>query len=137
MSSQLQDQFEIQQLLYRYAEAADSRNADAYCACFKDGQVQLTGAYTLNDGHEVVRMLGQTFSWTMHNVHNHVHQIESDQARGYTYCVASHVTELNGQKSRLDMYIRYDDLLQRTAQGWVFVSRNLTVGSQHEVVLAS
>ncbi|MCY1300272.1 SnoaL-like domain protein [compost metagenome] len=135
MPRHLQDQFEIQQLLYRYADAADRRDAEAYCGCFLDGQVILRGRYELRDGREVVRLLGEMFEWTMHGVHNHIHQVDGDRASGFTYCVASHVSREAGRRSRLDMYIRYEDEMRRSDRGWVFVSRTLNVGCEELVQL--
>lgn len=138
MSRALEDQFEIQQLLYRYADAADRRDADAYSACFLDGQVMIKGpGYELRDSREIMRLLGEHFDWTMHNVHNHLHQIEGERASGFTYCVASHLSARDDQRMRLDMYIRYQDELRRTAQGWVFISRHLQVGCEEEVQLSN
>lgn len=138
MSRSLEDQFEIQQLLYRYADAADRRDAEAYAACFVDGQVIIQGpGYDLRDSREIMRMLGENFDWTMHNVHNHLHAVEGERASGFTYCVASHLSDRDGQRKRLDMYIRYQDELRRTAQGWVFVSRHLHVGCEQEVQLSN
>ncbi len=136
MSQHLHDQLEIQQLLYRYADAADRRDADAFCACFLDGQVRVSGpGYDLDDGHYLIGLLRERFEWTMHNVHNHLYRIEGDRAAGFTYCVASHLVA--AQNQRLDMYIRYEDVLQRSDDGWHFVSRRLHVGSQHAVALAT
>lgn len=138
MSQHLQDQFEIQQLLYRYADATDRRDAQAFEACFLDGQVIIQGpGWDMRDSHEIIGRLAEDFDWTMHNVHNHLHQIEGDSATGFTYCVASHVSNRNGRRTRLDWYIRYQDELRRGAQGWVFVSRQLQVGCQEEVLLAN
>lgn len=130
MPQHLQDQFEIQQLLYRYADAADRRDGEAYCACFCNGQVQISGpGYELDDGHQLIGLLRERFEWTMHNVHNHLYRIEGERAEGFTYCVASHL--LSDQSQRLDMYIRYEDVLQRSRDGWRFISRRLHVGYQH------
>lgn len=138
MSEHLQDQFEIQQLLYRYADAADRRDAQAYEACFLEGQVMIQGpGYDMRDAHEIMRILGERFDWTMHNVHNHLHQVEGDSALGFTYCVASHLSNRDGRRTRLDMYIRYQDELRRSAKGWTFVSRQVQVGCEEEVLLAN
>lgn len=82
MTQSSQDQFEIQQLLYRYADAADRRDVEAYCACFLDRQVQVSGpGYELDDGHHLIGLLRERFDWTMHNVHNHLYRIEGSAPR--------------------------------------------------------
>lgn len=135
MSDSLIDQFAIEQLLYCYAAAADARDGEAYCGCFVDGQVRIRGRYEISDGHEVVRLLREYYPWTLHNVHNCLYRVEGDHASGFCYCVASHAMWRDGKPYKLDLYIRYDDELQRTAQGWRFLSRHLDVLAETMVAL--
>ena len=125
----IEDQFAIQNLLYRYADASDRRDAASLIACFADGQTRITGpGIEVNDGNEMIQMLSEMFDWTMHNVHNFAFEVEDDRAHGYTYCVASHVKADSGSRTKSDMYIRYVDELIKKDSKWLFVKRELNIG---------
>ena len=136
MMPTIEDRLAIQQLLYRYADAADRRDAAGFAACFADGAVRLTGpGFELTDAATVTGMLSDKYLWTMHNVHNFLHEVDGDRAHGYTYCVASHVKSEGGQRIKEDWYIRYEEDLVRQGDGWVFVRRELVPGAITTVVL--
>lgn len=131
------EQLAIQRLLYRYADAADRRDPLAFAACFADGAVHISGpGFEMKDGATVTATLAAKYEWTMHNVHNFLYDIDGDRARGYAYCVASHVKSEGGQRLKEDWYIRYDDELVRQGEGWVFVRRELVPGAITHVPLA-
>jgi len=134
----LEDRLAIRQLLYRYADAADRRDAVAFAACFAGGAVDISGpGFAMTDAAQVVATLAAKYVWTMHNVHNSLHEVQGDRAHGYTYCVASHVrAEPDGARVKEDWYIRYDDELIRQDGAWVFVRRQLAPGAITHTVLA-
>ncbi|NVK44332.1 MAG: nuclear transport factor 2 family protein [Oceanospirillaceae bacterium] len=121
----LADQFAIQHLVYRYASAVDRRDAAALAACFANDMRLLGPGFEISrDVAEAVIGGVAPFSWTMHNVHNLLYQVQGDQARGEAYCVASH---LQSDGNKLDWYIRYQDRLVRQKGEWLFAERRLNV----------
>ncbi|HQZ03293.1 MAG TPA: nuclear transport factor 2 family protein [Thauera sp.] len=140
MTPSTEDHIAIQNLLYRYADAADRRDAARMNRCFANAQVRITGpGIVVDDGDKMIGMLAEMFDWTMHNVHNFAFEVDKDggeRAHGYTYCVATHVRTENGVRSKIDMYIRYLDELIKENGEWVFVKRELDVGLHDVAVLA-
>ncbi|MFC6672050.1 nuclear transport factor 2 family protein [Marinobacterium aestuariivivens] len=124
----LQDLMAIQQLVYRYARAADNRDADAMAACFADQMVLQGPGFEIVENVAAVVIDGLSiYDWTMHNVHNLLYEVDGDQASGEAYCVASHLLEQHGRKVKLDWYIRYRDQLVRQNGEWRFSQRRLSV----------
>lgn len=129
LNPSLGDSFAIQDLLFRYARAADTRDVAAFASCFRPGQVLITGpGFEVRDAQQNIDALTAMFEWTMHKVHNHEYTVEADQARGYCYCVATHVKREQGRRIKIDWHIRYEDELVRTNGAWHFAKRHLNVG---------
>lgn len=123
-----EDQQAITRLLYRYARAVDTRNVEALAACFYQGRVTFIDTpVAVESAHHCVEILASMFDWTMHNVFNHLFEVEGDQATGVTYCVASHVKTEEGVSVKHDWYLQYHDTLVRAGDDWVFQSRRLQV----------
>ncbi|HQR03563.1 MAG: nuclear transport factor 2 family protein [Proteobacteria bacterium] len=132
MTQNAQDQFEIQDLIYLYGEAVDERDPAKLARCFANGQVNITGpGFEMKEAVAVTGMLSSMYEWTMHAMHNHRYTVEGNKARGYTYCIASHVSNKDGQRSKLDWYVRYEDDLAKVGGRWGIVRRNLVVAYQN------
>ncbi|CAB1370889.1 nuclear transport factor 2 family protein [Denitratisoma oestradiolicum] len=137
MSPDIEDRFAIQDLLFRYARAADQRDVAAFASCFRPGQVHITGpGFEVRDAQQNVDALTAMFEWTMHKVHNHEYQVQGDRAEGYCYCLATHVQRKGDMRIKIDWHIRYDDELTREDGAWRFVRRHLDVGLIETVPLA-
>ena len=123
------EQFAIEQLLYKYGFDVDNRDAAAYADCFTpDAVVSGPGFEMRNDvAGPTIDMLSSMYEATLHCVHNHTHTIQGDRATGVTYCVASHIQNQDGQRSKMDMYIRYHDELVKQDGRWRFSKRRLEV----------
>ncbi len=133
-----EDRLAIQDLLFRYAGAVDRRDAAGLAVCFSGGRVRITGPdFEILDAQQCVDGLSAAFEWTMHKVFNHEYRLEGEGARGYAYCVSTHVINRHGQRSKLDWHIRYEDELLRTDGGWRFSHRHLVVGLTETVPLDS
>jgi hypothetical protein len=134
----VEDRLDIQGLLFRYARAADERDAAAFSGCFDNGRVRITGpGFEVTDAVENMAVLSSMFDWTMHKVLNHEYRVVGDVAEGYCYCVATHVKAEGDVRTKIDWHIRYDDRLIRRPTGWCFVSRHLDVGLIESVPLAA
>lgn len=123
------EQFAIEQLLYKYGFSVDNRDVDAYASCFTpDAVVWGVGVELRNDvAGPAIDMLSSMYEATLHCVHNHMHTVQGDRATGMTYCVASHIENRDGQRSKVDMYIRYHDELAKQDGQWRFSKRRLEV----------
>jgi len=123
------EQFAIEQLLYKYAMTVDNRDLEGYASCFTADVVISGPGFELSGdvASPTINMLASTYESTMHNVHNHRHQISGDRATGTTYCVASHIQNQGGERSKMDMYIRYHDELVKQNNEWRFSKRRLDV----------
>ncbi len=123
------DEHALQQLAYRYAEAIDRRNLDAALVIFtEDGVIE--GPGFLSTGAEGMRMIMEqlgNFQATQHFVHNSLFDIDGDNAKGETYCVASHLMNQSGTQVKLDWGIRYQDTCVRVNEEWRFKKRALIV----------
>lgn len=128
-SLDLEDRLAIQDLLFRYARAADTRDVAAFAGCFRPGRVHITGpGFEVRDAQQNIDTLASMFEWTMHKVHNHEYTVRDAQAQGYCYCVATHVKREQGRRVKIDWHIRYEDELVRADGAWRFVRRHLDVG---------
>ncbi|UVE17437.1 nuclear transport factor 2 family protein [Pseudomonas sp. LS44] len=135
MTTTLDDRLAIQDLLYRYARAADDKDTAAYRACFSSNGVAVHWAdFVVTDGATIIDSLSQ-YQWTMHKVFNHAFEVEGDRARGYTYCLATHVADEQGQRRKEDWHVRYDDELLRENGQWRFLRREVQVGLIEKVDL--
>jgi hypothetical protein len=125
----LEDRFAIQDLLFRYARSADDRDVAAYAGCFHGGRVHVSGpGFESRDAAQNMATLAAMFEWTMHKVHNHEYSVDGDMARGYCYCVATHVRREGDRRVKIDWHISYEDELARDQGQWRFVKRHLHVG---------
>jgi len=125
----LQDQLEIEQLLYRYALAVDSRSPDLLERCFAPG-IRLSGpGFELSENVAafIIAELKSRYLWTQHNVFNPLYEVEGDHARGVANCIASHVEGGAEGHSKLDWYLRYHDRLVRHDGQWRIRERRLEV----------
>jgi hypothetical protein len=123
--------------MYRYARCADRKDyaafADVFCdeAVFDFSGTQVTGCAAIQ---QMMHNLDK-FSRTLHQVYNTLYEVEADSASGETYCVASHLLEVDGRDTKIDMGITYEDRLRRFAGGWRIEYRKFNlVWSQTGVV---
>lgn len=124
----LQDQWEISDLLYRYAAAVDSRDANALADCFTSDMVLAGPGFELRE-HVIDGVMAglQPFVWTQHNLFNPRYRIDGDRAEGTVNCIASHVLSTESGHEKLDWYIQYHDQLQRVDGQWRLSQRRLQV----------
>lgn len=135
--TELMDQFAIQQLLSRYAIAVDKRDVAEYATCFADDVVISGPGFEMrNDvAKPTIDMLASMYESTMHCVHNSLYTISGDSATGIAHCVASHIKNEGGKRSKFDMYIRYHDELAKLDGQWRFSKRRLEVVCTTDVPL--
>ncbi len=126
---ELDDRVALRELTYRYARLIDDRAYDDIPNVFTEDAVlsgpgyAMTGYAELRGGLEQIEM----YSATLHCVHNHLVELDGDQATGEAYCVANHLYEAEGVARKLDMGIRYTDAYRREAGAWRIASRELNL----------
>jgi len=129
------DQWEIRQLIERYAEAADHADGAAVAALFvADGVLEVwldPGSQDPTNIRRGTKEIEEAVNWiaryraTHHSISGSVATVDGDRARGETRCVAHHVeTPDNGGHDRV-LYIRYLDEFARIDARWRFSRREL------------
>ncbi|BBB39777.1 nuclear transport factor 2 family protein [Mycobacteroides abscessus] len=132
------DRLAIQDLVARYATAADDRDVDALVALFSADAELVRPPALLRPGDSAVVRGSVTIAdsivaalkplhATYHLIGQHTVSIDSDTAAGKVYCMAHHIY-LRGQEYRDNtMAVRYLDNYQRGPTGWVFTRREPVV----------
>jgi hypothetical protein len=68
-----------------------------------------------------------TYKSTMHLIGNAEGQWDGNTYTGKTYCIASHILEENGQSTKLDMGIIYDDTIELRGEEAKFLHRHFNL----------
>ncbi|ALR10372.1 hypothetical protein MYCSP_01605 [Mycobacteroides saopaulense] len=132
------DRLAIQDLVARYASAADRRDVDALVALFsadaelvrppallrKGDAAALQGREAIADS--IVTALKPLHA-TYHLIGQQTAEVDGDTASGEVYCMAHHIY-LRGDEYRDNtMAVRYLDDYERGPAGWVFTRREPVV----------
>lgn len=121
MSNNLEDRYDVGQVIIRYATSVDQRDMERYGSCFTDDVVVTgfsSGAVEGRDGWVTfVEKALRGFRGTHHQITNQEITVEGDGAHMRSYVQATH--ELAGDDEHLlILYAIYDDRLVRTPDGW-------------------
>jgi ketosteroid isomerase-like protein len=131
------DQWEIRQLVERYASAADRADGDAAAALFTEDGVlevrldptrdEVTGIRTGRP--EIAAAVGslRRYRSTHHSISSCVVDGDGDQALGDTRCVAHHVDGDGADAHDRVLFIRYLDSFVRLDGRWQIAVRKLEV----------
>jgi uncharacterized protein (TIGR02246 family) len=125
------DEHALLHLANLYAQAVDRRDADALVSLFtEDGIIERPGSVW--QGHEklrgIIARLNTLYGSTFHTVRNQTTVIDGANAQGETYSVAMHIlNSTDGDRTRMDMGIRYQDSFVRQDGNWLFIKRELIV----------
>jgi len=120
------DIHEIQQVLYRYALAVDSREYDLLDECFtKDASFQMAdaGTFTVEEYKELCRKVLPTLDVTQHVVSNAAIRVMGGRALSRSYFVAQHARNDLRPAPFLKIGGYYDDEFSKTAGGWRIAKR--------------
>lgn len=133
MSTNTDDIIALNQLAYRYAHAIDTCDdvllnqvftPDGRMRVYHPGEdapfIDLSGPEELAS---VPRTMMPAHLRTMHQMTNHMVDIDGDSATGQVYCCARHLT-LDG-KSSLNVIIRYEDRYNRIDGAWRIADRKI------------
>jgi 3-phenylpropionate/cinnamic acid dioxygenase small subunit len=125
------DLLEIQQLIYRYAWAIDTRDFDALDRVFAPGaevHYNVFGGVKQSwpELKDFLRAGLALHRVTQHQMSNPLIELAGDRARARTNGNLVHVQEgLDGKPSYLVQHAIYSDELERRADGWRIVRRRL------------
>jgi ketosteroid isomerase-like protein len=143
----LADQRALERLTEEYAHATDRREPDRAASLFTDD-----GLFTLfmdgADGEPTAHYRGRAaiteavasvsrYDATTHFLGQRSFEVDGDQARGETYCLACHVRKKLGLQVNVVLAIRYLDQCVRRDGRWLLRERRLvtdwTQRSEHRL----
>lgn len=115
----------IENLLYRYAEALDTRNFDLLATCFSHSATIHLGSFGQFAGRgAIVEALGRIVELraTQHLITNPVISVAGPSARAASYLLAQHI-RMDG--TQFTVGGRYDDELEQIDGSWLITARVL------------
>jgi 3-phenylpropionate/cinnamic acid dioxygenase small subunit len=131
------DRLALSDLVHRYAAGVDDRRFDHVSGLFADDATlslpdppRVLEPTAVHRGHaEIETAIGAVAAVerTQHAIVGEVYTEESQGARGRVSCIAHHWSRRDDQITDVVWHLRYDDEYVRTAAGWRFRSRTLTV----------
>jgi hypothetical protein len=135
---ELTDQLRIRQLIDAYGHHADRRNPSEQAALFtENARVSVYNGdpattepvQVLNGRGELEAAFAQlsAYSATTHFTGQSTMNIQGDIATGETYCLAHHLSEVDGIRTLLVMSIRYRETIERIDGQWLFSDRGLII----------
>jgi uncharacterized protein (TIGR02246 family) len=133
----IREQWEIRDLIERYAQAVDRGDGKAAAALFAaDGELEMwldpaqDGSTAIRRGRaEIAAAIDglRAFHVTQHAIASSVIDIDGNSAAGETRCVAHHVRTGEGQPRDEVLYITYVERVARADGHWRFTRRELRV----------
>jgi 3-phenylpropionate/cinnamic acid dioxygenase small subunit len=123
MPATYEDREAIRDLTARYNLAADTRDLDAYAACFVDGGAfEMVGLARLEGTEQLTGMIGALDFPTLHVTADAVVDVDGDTAtQRCSFMLFARKPDEN------DLIVlttaRYTDQLERTPDGWRFIER--------------
>ncbi len=121
MSSELEDRYEVGQVIIQYATSVDQRDMDRYGSCFTDDVVVNGFSSGSIEGRDAwvgfVEKALTNYRGTHHQITNQEITVYGDAAHMRSYVQATHEL-VDDDEHLLILYAIYDDRLVRTPDGW-------------------
>lgn len=116
-------------LAAKYAQFADDRTFSRMAEIMSDDFTQTGPGFGSNSLQEFIDNLEllKDYSATFHLVGNQVGEWHNAIYTGETWSVAAHIYEHDGVTRKLDMGIRYQDVIENVEGRFRYTSRNLNV----------
>ncbi|MFE6509329.1 nuclear transport factor 2 family protein [Nocardioides sp. NPDC057767] len=127
--TRIEDRFEIQDVLFRYARAVDRLDYDAIAACYFDDAIDVHGGYTGNAAGlvEDIRQRHRTIDSSQHFISNVlIDFIDDDTADVESYCLCFLRQQPAEGATEQDLAIircRYVDRFERRDGRWAIADR--------------
>jgi ketosteroid isomerase-like protein len=129
------DVVELNRLAYRYAAAVDGRDVDAFLAVFtpdarmRSYQAGSDEPFADARGHEQLASVPETmdkmFGITVHQMTNHLVDVDGDRATGEVLCTARHLSVDPNDDTAVVVIIRYVDEYERRDGRWCISDRQI------------
>ena len=117
------------ELALRYARYCDDREFDRMADIMTD-DVEMGAdsfqTHSLAEFKEVLQQLND-YTGTMHMIGNQLGDWQGDTWQGETYCLASHVREVDGVARNWELAIRYQDTIKLVDGEYKYTRRFLKV----------
>ena len=114
------DELDIEELLYRYADGVDRNDMATLEGVFTEDVTLDYGFGRVFEGRaQVLGLLADrlgTYAATSHHISNVTVHVSGEEARAASYVYAWHQRRVDDGQAQV--WGRYDDLLRREAQGW-------------------
>ena len=135
----LADRAAIRRLVEGYAHGCDRREPESVAALFtEDGRLEIyeegdpdlaRSARVRTGREEIAAALTRLsrYDVTTHLLGQHTVELDGDRATGETYCMAHHLSHVDGARHDHVLSIRYLDGYRRTPDGWLIELRKLAV----------
>jgi len=134
------DRLQIRRLIDAYAHCADRRDAagqmalfteDTHFVVFMDARntepsMDLHGRDSLKPVFENLK----TYDTTTHFNGQSTIDIDGNRATGESYCLAHHLSVVDGQRTLMIASLRYQDVITKQNGKWLFAERKLLVDWQ-------
>ncbi|GAB3278289.1 nuclear transport factor 2 family protein [Parahaliea aestuarii] len=116
-------------LAARYAKFVDDREFSRMAEIMTPDFTQKGPGFGAGSLQEFITNLEflRQYSATLHMVGNQVGEWHNAIYTGETWCVASHIYEKDGVARKLDMGIRYRDVIEEAGGNFRYTSRDLNV----------
>ena len=116
-------------LAVKYARFVDDRQFERMGEIMSEDFTQQGPGFTSSSLAEFLETLKvlDNYIATFHLVGNQCGEWCNDIYRGETWSVASHIHEQDGEQLKLDMGIRYQDVIEYIGGGFKYTSRDLHV----------
>lgn len=116
-------------LALKYAQFVDDRQFERMREIMVENFTQAGPGFAAGSLEEFIGNLQilNNYSATFHLLGNQLGEWQNDLYRGETWCVASHIYEKDGVQRKLDMGIRYQDLIESDGSSFKYLSRDLVV----------
>ena len=116
-------------LAIRYAQFVDDREFERMREIMVENFTQSGPGFAASSLDEFIANLQvlNNYSATFHLVGNQYGEWQNDLYRGETWSVASHIYEKDGQQRKLDMGIRYQDVIETDGTAFRYLSRDLVI----------
>ena len=131
------DRLALSDLVHRYAAGVDDRRFDQVIGLFADDATlsvpeppRALAPTVVHRGHsEIGTAVGAVAAAerTHHAIVGEVYTEEPEGARGRVSCIAHHWSRRDDEIIDVVWHLRYDDEYVRTAAGWRFRTRTLTI----------
>ena len=116
-------------LALKYAQFVDDRQFERMRDIMMESFTQTGPGFAAGSLQEFIGNLQilHNYSATFHLVGNQVGEWQDKLYRGETWCVASHIYDKDGVQRKLDMGIRYQDVIDSDGDAFKYRSRDLNI----------